>query len=216
MESAVDRASSLAAEHDEHHGPAPQPNQSSRVEAQFLGMLLFIISEVMPPSERSFTAYFFIRVVADDPWPAPRHATCRSSWRGSNTGILGLVVVHDPLGARVRPPEATAPACARALLTTFMLGLTFPCASRSTSTCTSAFAPNTTAPRGTIFYCLTGLHGAPRPSSASTLLLFRRPSAPFPRPLHAEGSTAVSRCRGIYWHFVDVMWIIVYSTVYIL
>src|SRR4051794_41968642 len=53
--------------HD-HHGPPPA-NQSSRVEAQFLGMLLFIISEVMLFGA-FFTAYFFIRVVNHDPWPA--------------------------------------------------------------------------------------------------------------------------------------------------
>ena len=41
-------SASIAADvaHDEHHGP-PAANQSSRVEAQFLGMLLFIISEIM-------------------------------------------------------------------------------------------------------------------------------------------------------------------------
>ena len=62
-------ATSLAHEHDEHHGP-PAANQSSRVDAQFLGMLLFIISEVMLFGA-FFTAYFFIRVVASDPWPQP-------------------------------------------------------------------------------------------------------------------------------------------------
>src|SRR3954447_16552704 len=53
--------------HD-HHGPPPA-NQSSRVEAQFLRMLLFIISEVMLFGA-FFTAYFFLRVVNHDPWPA--------------------------------------------------------------------------------------------------------------------------------------------------
>src|SRR5437764_4052757 len=56
-----------AAEH-EHHGPPPA-NRSSRVEPQFLGMLLFIISEVMLFGA-FFTAYFFIRIVNHDPWPA--------------------------------------------------------------------------------------------------------------------------------------------------
>ena len=55
------------AEH-EHHGPPPA-NQSSRVEAQFLGMLLFIISEIMLFGA-FFTAYFFLRVVNHDLWPA--------------------------------------------------------------------------------------------------------------------------------------------------
>ena len=56
-------------EHDEHHGP-PTANRSSRVDAQLLGMYLFIISEVMLFGA-FFTAYFFMRVVKGDPWPAP-------------------------------------------------------------------------------------------------------------------------------------------------
>src|SRR5947208_13303871 len=62
-------SASVAVEHaHEHHGPPPA-NRSSRVEAQFLGMLLFIISEVMLFGA-FFTAYFFIRVVNHDHWPA--------------------------------------------------------------------------------------------------------------------------------------------------
>src|SRR3954467_1165197 len=57
-----------AGDHGDHHGP-PAANQSSRVEAQFLGMLLFIISEVMLFGA-FFTAYFFIRVVQEVDWPA--------------------------------------------------------------------------------------------------------------------------------------------------
>src|SRR3954454_3116435 len=68
MESASVAAGAHTAEHDEHHGPPPA-NQSSRLDAQFLGMLLFIISEVMLFGA-FFTAYFFIRVVANSEWPA--------------------------------------------------------------------------------------------------------------------------------------------------
>ena len=52
--------------HAEHHGPPPA-NRSSRVDPQVLGMLLFIISEVMVFGA-FFTAYFFIRVVQGDHW----------------------------------------------------------------------------------------------------------------------------------------------------
>src|ERR687892_2171899 len=53
---------------DHHHGP-PEAHRSSRVEPQLLGMLLFIISEVMIFGA-FFTAYFFIRVVQGADWPA--------------------------------------------------------------------------------------------------------------------------------------------------
>ena len=55
--------------HDEHEEHPPEPNVSSRVEAQYLGMLLFIISEIMLFGA-FFTAYFFIRVVGEADWPA--------------------------------------------------------------------------------------------------------------------------------------------------
>src|SRR6202161_4933196 len=59
-------AASIA--HAEQHGPPPA-HRSSRVEAPTLGMMLFIISEVMIFGA-FFTAYFFIRIVNHDPWPA--------------------------------------------------------------------------------------------------------------------------------------------------
>src|SRR3954447_3851592 len=69
MESASIAVGGPAADHEhEHHGP-PEANRSSRVDAQMLGMLLFIISEVMLFGA-FFTAYFFFRVVNHDPWPA--------------------------------------------------------------------------------------------------------------------------------------------------
>ena len=59
---------------------------SSRVEPQLLGMLLFIISEVMVFGA-FFTAYFFIRIAQGDPWPA--HGTkLPVAVAGVNTAIL--------------------------------------------------------------------------------------------------------------------------------
>ena len=62
----------------EHHGPS-EANKSSRIDAQLLGVLLFIISEAMLFGS-FFTAYFFIRVVGHEPWPPhPR------GWRACGT-----------------------------------------------------------------------------------------------------------------------------------
>jgi cytochrome c oxidase subunit 3 len=70
---------------EEHHGPPPA-NSSSRVNPQLLGMLLFIISEVMVFGA-FFTAYFFIRVASGDTWPAPgTHLPVEVA--GVNTAIL--------------------------------------------------------------------------------------------------------------------------------
>ena len=62
--------------HEEHHGP-PEANQSSRIDRQTLGILLFIVSEVMLFGA-FFAAYFFLRVVVNPPaWP-PTPTSCRS------------------------------------------------------------------------------------------------------------------------------------------
>jgi cytochrome c oxidase subunit 3 len=76
-----------AASHTDHHHGPPLANVSSRVEAQFLGMLLFIISEVMLFGA-FFTAYFFIRVVADSGWFPIDGAELPKLVAGVNTAIL--------------------------------------------------------------------------------------------------------------------------------
>ena len=64
-----------------------------------------------------------------------------------------------------------------------------------------------------------------RPHRPARRPRLRRPDCCSPSPTSAPGAatsaprrrtTWASRCPGIYWHFVDVMWIIVFTTVYIL
>src|SRR5204862_2450731 len=63
----------------------------------------------------------------------------------------------------------------------------------------------------TIFFCLTGLHGT-HVFIGLTILAFITIRA-FRRPSSAEHLPGVA-VGGIYWHFVDVMWIVVFTTVY--
>src|SRR5436853_5356268 len=196
-----------AGDADEHHGP-PAANQSSRVESQFLGMLLFIISEVMLFGA-FFTAYFFIRVVNHDPWPA--HGTeLPKLVAGVNTAILvsSSFTMHWALEGARRGNRAAMRA---GLLTTFLLGLTF-LTVQINEYVHIGFAPHDSA-QGTIFYCLTGLHGA-HVFVGLNLLLFANIRA-FRGHFTPKEHRGVE-VPGIYWHFVDIMWIIVYSTVYLL
>ena len=109
---------------EEHHGP-PEANVSSRVEAQFLGMLLFIISEIMLFGA-FFTAYFFVRVVGEAEWfPFDGHEL-PVAIAGVNTAILlsSSFTMHWALeGARNENRRALRVG----VLTTFLLGLTFLC-----------------------------------------------------------------------------------------
>ena len=144
-------AASIA--HD-HHGP-PEAHRSSRVPAPTLGMLLFIISEVMIFGA-FFTAYFFIRVVTNDPWPAPGN-TLPEAVAGINTAILlsSSLTIHWALhGIK----SGNRFALKAGMLTTFLLGLTF-LTVQINEYIHIGFAGHDSA-QATVFYSLTGLHGA--------------------------------------------------------
>jgi cytochrome c oxidase subunit 3 len=193
--------------HEEHHGP-PAANVSSRVEAQFLGMLLFIISEVMLFAA-FFTAYFFIRVVGEVEWPGPGEEL-PVAIAGVNTAILlsSSLTMHWTLeGVRRENRQALR----LGILTTFLLGLTF-LSIQVNEYVHLGFAPHDSA-QGTIFYCLTGLHGA-HVFVGLTLLAMVTIRA-FRGHYSAKEHRGVE-VPGIYWHFVDIMWIFVFSTLYIL
>jgi cytochrome c oxidase subunit 3 len=65
----------------------------------------------------------------------------------------------------------------------------------------------------TIFFCLTGLHGC-HVFVGLSILAFMTIRA-FRGHFSSEHHHGVE-IGGIYWHFVDVMWIVVFTTVYIL
>ena len=195
------------ADEHEHHGP-PEANRSSRMDPQFLGMLLFIISEIMLFGA-FFTAYFFIRVVNNAEWPA-EGTELPVAVAGVNTAILvsSSFTMHWALeGARNENRNALRVG----LLTTALLGLTF-LTIQVNEYVHLGFAPHDHA-QGTIFYGLTGLHGA-HVFVGLTLLTFATTRA-FRGHYTAKEHRGVE-VPGIYWHFVDVMWVIVYLTVYIL
>jgi cytochrome c oxidase subunit 3 len=194
--------------HDDHHGP-PEANRSSRVEPQLLGMLLFIISEVMVFGA-FFTAYFFIRVVSGDDWfPIDGHEL-PVAVAGVNTAILvsSSFTLH---WAEHSIKNDNHWGLKAGILSTFLLGCTFLFV-QINEYVHVGFSPQDFA-QGTIFYGLTGLHGA-HVFIGLTLLLFV-----VIRAFRGHYSSAEHRgvnVPGIYWHFVDVMWIVVYFTIYIL
>ena len=192
------------------HGP-PIANQSSRVDARVLGMLLFIASETMLFGS-FFTVYFFVRVANPDApstWPPPPYHF-PVFVAGVNTAILvtSSFTMHWALQSIKRGNRSGLQA---GLTLTFLLGLTF-LLTQLLEYSRIGFAPYTDA-FGTIFYCLTGLHGAHvfvglTLLLAATIRSYRGHYSP-------EAHLGVE-IPGIYWHFVDVMWIVVYTTVYIL
>jgi cytochrome c oxidase subunit 3 len=171
-------------------------------------MLLFIASEVMLFGS-FFTAYFFIRVNGNAEWPLPPFHLPQFV-AGVNTAILvtSSFTIHWALQAIKRGNRAGLQA---GLVLTLALGTTF-LLTQVIEYSRVGFAPHDGA-FGTIFYGLTGLHGA-HVFVGLTLLTFAtvRAFRGHFTPTHHHGV----EIPGIYWHFVDVMWIVVYTTVYIL
>jgi cytochrome c oxidase subunit 3 len=198
----------MSAHAETHAAHPPLANQSSRVDARTLGMFLFIASEIMLFGS-FFTAYFFVRVAQGTPWPTPG-LELPVFVAGLNTIILvtSSFTMHWALQAIKRGNRSGLKA---GLSLTFLLGLTF-LLTQVLEYARIGFAPYTDA-FGTIFFCLTGLHGAH--VFVGLTLLLAATIRSFRGHYTAEEHHGVE-IPGIYWHFVDVMWIVVYVTVYIL
>jgi cytochrome c oxidase subunit III len=204
MESAA-IAHGHAAEH--HHGP-PIANHSSRIEAQPLGVYLFIISEAMLFGS-FFTAYFFIRVVGNEQWP-PHPFEFPVNVALVNTLILvfSSVVVHWAL---VSIKRGNRTGLQVGLATTFLMGSVF-LATQINEYFKAGFSIHDGS-FASVFYGLTGLHGLHVFVGLTLLAIMniRTLRGHFSPEAHMGVEMA-----GIYWHFVDVMWIVVFLTVYIL
>ena len=173
-------------------------------------MFLFIASEAMLFGA-FFTAYFFVRVVNPDaqPWPLPPYHL-PVFVAGVNTVVLvtSSFTMHWALQSIKRGNRAGLQA---GLVLTLFMGLAF-LLTQMLEYARIGFNPSDGA-FGTIFFGLTGLHGAHVfvglcLLSVATVRAFRGHFT----PEHHHGV----ELPGIYWHFVDVMWIVVYATIYLL
>lgn len=203
------------AEASAHAAHPPAAHISSRIDARVLGMFLFIASEAMLFGS-FFAAYFFVRVVNGYPWPPPFDPELGHGFHlpvlvaGVNTAILvtSSFTMHWALQSIKRGNRAGLQA---GLVLTFLMGLTF-LLTQIVEYARVGFSPGDNA-FGTVFYGLTGLHGG-HVFVGLTLLLFATVRA-FRGHFSPERHHGVE-IPGIYWHFVDVMWIVVYTTVYII
>jgi heme/copper-type cytochrome/quinol oxidase subunit 3 len=66
---------------------------------------------------------------------------------------------------------------------------------------------------GTTFYVLTGFHGAH--VSVGVLILLSLVDASWRGKLTADNSLAVE-LAGLYWHFVDIVWIVIFTLIYLI
>ena len=197
----------------EHHGPPPI-HYSSRIPPPLVGIFLFIGSEIMLFGS-FFTVYFFDRVVNNKGvWPplSPAGVQYERPWFVALVNTLILVTssftMHWASTSVKRNNRAGL--CAGMVLT-FLLGLTF-LLTQVVEYHRIGFNTSDTAFAAT-FFGLTGLHGCH--VFIGLLILLSMTIRSFRghfSPEHHHGL----EIGGIYWHFVDVMWIVVYVTVYVL
>jgi cytochrome c oxidase subunit III len=184
-----------------------------------LGMILFICSEVMFFSGL-FAAYFSVRA-STVPWPpapptVPPELAERFNLHGEPFFALGLTVIlvissiTCQIGVwAIRRDDRTR--FVRAFGITLVLGIVF-LIGQAYDYSTLGFGVSDT-PFGTTFYTLTGFHGAHVFGGAVMLsvILYRGLAGQF-SSRHHDAVEAAS----LYWHFVDVVWIALFSTLYIL
>lgn len=199
-----------AAHLDHGHGHMPVANASAKVNREFFGMGLFIFSEVMLFAS-FFTAYFFIRVVQGQDWmPAGQELPVGVAAANFVILLSSSATMHWALEGIRHNNRA---ALKTGLVLTILLGATF-LGVQISEYLHLGFLPKDSA-QASAFFSLTGLHGAHVLVGLIILLVVTRRAFKGHYGPEKEKHWGVE-VPGVYWHFVDVMWIIVFTTVYIL
>ena len=179
----------------------------SEISAPALGMILFISSEVMFFAAL-FGAYFTVRGRAVE-WPPPG-AELEIILPALTTGVL--IASSATIHLAERAAEAADRAgTARWLAATIVLGLVFLVGQVvEYSQLDFALADHSF---GTLFYSMTGFHGLHVAGGlgAISLVVIKNGRGHIAR----QGPGAV-KAVSYYWHFVDVVWILLFATLYLL
>ncbi len=183
----------------------PRPASVEGAEGRNLkiGVLLFIGSEAML-FVSFFAAYFFLRGSAATWPPTPELQRPELPLVALNTAILvtsSVTLQRALAGGRTwrRWLAATL-----ALGATFLLIQGYEFSRNAFSIADGVF--------GSTFYTLTGFHGA---HVAAGLLLLGAMLRRARRNLVTHDAAALE-AASYYWHFVDVVWLVLFTTVYVL
>jgi cytochrome c oxidase subunit 3 len=178
-----------------------------------LGMILFIASEVMFFAGL-FAAYFNVRAAAPE-WPPAEFADILHILpiAGPATILLVLSSFTCQFGVwAIRRGDRTA--FVRYIAVTLVLGITFLALQLTDYIILwSEGLTLDSGPFGSTFYTLTGFHGAHVLAGVIMLsvVLYRGMAGQF-SARHHDAVEATS----LYWHFVDVVWIALFTILYVL
>ena len=201
------------------HSPVAGLSHDARggISNVVLGMLLFITSEVMFFGGL-FAAYFNVR--ANSPvWPTINPETTEK-FRLEILPLVGpatVILILSSLTCQmavwaIRRGDRTG--FLRNIAATFLIGITFLLMQATDYVMLGSEGLTLSAGTfGTTYFTLTGFHGAHVFGGVIMLgvLLYRGLAGQF-SARHHDAVEAVS----IYWHFVDVVWILLFSLLYLL
>jgi cytochrome c oxidase subunit III len=192
-----------SAAHEEAHAARP---------LAWYGMVFFIASEAIFFANL-IAAYLYLRVRAGG-WPAPADATYHIELNKVLVGINTLILLSSSI-----PMHLAGRAAVRGnrrvlgigLGLTAVLGITFLSIQLYEYT-HSTFSPQSGL-FGSTFFTLTGFHGAHVTAGVLFLLVcfFRNLRGDFTAKRHF----AVQAVE-MYWHFVDVVWVVLFTVLYLL
>lgn len=196
--------------HAADHGHMLEAHQSAKVNREWLGMVLFITSELMLFGS-FFMAYFFIRVVQGGAWmPEGQEIPVYIALANSAILLSSSATIHWAVMGIKRNNRKALKA---GLVLTILLGATF-FAVQISEYVHLGFLPKDSA-QWSVFYSLTGLHGFHVVVGLCILTVvavraFRGHYGP------EEDKHWGVEVPALYWHFVDALWILVFTTLYVL
>jgi cytochrome c oxidase subunit III len=191
--------------------PAEEHHKPGGISSSLLGMVLFIASEVMFFGGL-FGAYFTIRAAATQ-WP-PEGTPHLTTWYAA---VLTTILVSSSVTMQFGVWAIRRNDQRRLVLwlaVSLVLGATFLAGQGyEYSTLIEEGMSLSSGVFGSTFYTLTGFHGAHVAGGAVFILivLLRARSGQFTARYHDTVEMA-----SYYWHFVDVVWLGLFSTIYLL
>jgi cytochrome c oxidase subunit III len=191
---------------------APGHQRPGGISSSLLGMVLFIASEVMFFGGL-FGAYFTIRAAATL-WPPQGSPELNTAYSAVATGVLVTSSVFMQLAVfAIRRGDQKW--LVRWLSLTLLFGFTFLAMQGNDYYNLAAHEGFriSSGVFGSLFYTLTGFHGAHVFGGAAflSIVLLRARSGQFTARYHDTVEMA-----SYYWHFVDVVWLGLFSTLFLL
>jgi cytochrome c oxidase subunit 3 len=173
-----------------------------------VGTIIWLGSEFMFFSSL-FAAYFTLRAHASTTWPPPP-----VKLDVLQSGIATIILVLSSFTCQIalfRLEKGNRSSTRRWLVLTIIMGAIF-LANQAYEWATLNFSTSSNA-FGSMFYLMTGLHGLHVTLGLVAMLgLLGRMAGPKGDP----GEVQVFQGISYYWHFVDIVWVGLYSALFLL